>query len=375
MDISKVYKIFETLLRDEFSMIYSGVFSNSILTPLTDLINSFMTDPNVDMKKLNKKVAYMTIENFQNILRYSETGMAAASEKDMLLIRMLNRNIFIITVNLVRRSRAEQISNYVDTLNKLDKDELSDLYFQKLTNQAFSSKGGAGLGFIEMIRKTKNKLFYKFLPYDDEFMFFYFQIQISGKEVVNKDVNLLDSVSEIYHIIKQLGVNFLYKSKIAESRLMPLINMIKDSVQSSANVEGDRNVQYMRNLMNISVEILQDIFITARKSDLMKDAIFIYGFNQRSKNYYFLASSFVDTGMMKNKINIINKYLNKDKKTLQKMFFDSLLDDSTTDEELRFLGIFRGSCGFEYFVDFQNEDKTFFVQKVEVTKNEYYEEY
>ncbi len=367
MDISKVYKIFETLFNDEFSMIYSGVFSNSILTPLTDLINSFMTDPSVDLKKLNKKVAYMTIENFQNILRYSETEMVKAPEKDMLLIRMLNRNIFIITVNLVRRSKADEIGSYVDKLNKLDKKELSDLYFQKLTNQAFSAKGGAGLGFIEMIRKTKNKLFYKFVPYNDEFVFFYFQIQISGKETISKDVNLLDSVSEIYNTIKGLGVNFLYKSKMAEGRLMPLINMIKDTVKSSSTDAGeDGSPQYLRNLLNISVEILQDIFITARKSELMKDAIFIYGFNPRTGNYYFLASSYVDTYMMKNKINIINRYLNKDKKTLQKIFFDSLLDDSTTDEELRFLGIFRGSSNFEYFVDFENEDKTFFVQKVEV---------
>ncbi len=370
MDISKVYKIFETLMNDEFSMIYSGVFSNSILTPLTDLINSFMTDPNVDLKKLNKKVAYMTIENFQNILRYSETEMVEAPEKDMLLIRMLNRNIFIITVNLVRKSKADEIGSYVDKLNNLDKQELSDLYFKKLTNQAFSSKGGAGLGFIEMIRKTRNKLFYKFVPYNDEFVFFYFQIQISGKEEVYKDINLLDPVSDIYHDIKSLGVNFLYKSKIAEGRLMPLINMIKDSVKSSGNDE-DVNTQYLRNLLSISVEILQDIFITARESELMKDAIFIYGFNERTDNYYFLASSYVDTDMMKNKINIINRYLNKDKNTLQQIFFESLLDDSTTDEELRFLGIFRGSSSFEYFVDFQNENKTFFVQKVEVTKQIY----
>ncbi len=368
MDISKVYKIFETLLNDDFSMIYSGVFSNSIITSLTDLIHSFMTDPNVDLKQLNKKVAYMTIENFQNILRYSDTGKAAVPEKDMLLIRMYNKNIFIITVNLIHNSKIEKIGSYVDKLNKLDKKELSELYFDRLTNQAFSAEGGAGLGFIEMIRKTKNKLFYKFLPFNDEYSFFYFQIQISSKKVINKDVNLLDSVSDIYNTIKNMGVNFLYKSKIAEGRLMPLINMIKDAVKSSSDNKNDTNILYLRNLLNISVEILQDIFITARKSELIKDAIFIYGLNSKTGNYYFLASSLVDEYIIKRKINIINKYLDKDKEKLQNIFLEALLDEDTPDEELRFLGIFRNSDNFEYFVDFQDGNKTFFVQKVEVTK-------
>lgn len=364
MNISKISKIYDILLGDEFSMIYSGNFNNSILISLTDLINSFMSSPNIDLKKLNKKVAYMTIENFQNILRYSETRIVQERAKDMLLVRVLEKNIFIITVNMVSKINAEKITKYIDELNRLNKEELSELYFKKLTEQGFSAQGGAGLGFIEMLRKTKNKLFYNFLPYDSDFLYFYFQIQISEKNVINKDINLLDSVPDIYSTIKYLGANFLYKSKLSEGLLSPLIRIIKDTASSSIN----SNFLYIKNLLNISVEILQDTFATSRQSKLMKDAIFVYGFNFLTENFYFLASTFVDADIISKKINYINYYLNKDNKEIEQEYNKALLSDEVSDEQLRLLGVFSRNIDLEYFVDLKKENKVFFVQKVEVLK-------
>jgi hypothetical protein len=41
-----------------------------------------------------------------------------------------------------------------------------------LSNSEFSSKGGAGLGLIEMAKKTGNKLDYDFLQFDSEHSYF-----------------------------------------------------------------------------------------------------------------------------------------------------------------------------------------------------------
>ena len=41
-----------------------------------------------------------------------------------------------------------------------------------LSTAEFSKKGGAGLGLIEMAKKTGNKLDYDFITLDDEFSYF-----------------------------------------------------------------------------------------------------------------------------------------------------------------------------------------------------------
>ncbi len=362
MDIAKLHKIFDILLRDEFAMVYSGDFTNTTLTPLTDLINAFLADEHSDLRKVHKKVAYMTIENFQNIVRYSETRdvkqqQGDVAERDLIQLRIIGSDIFIISSNLVHKNRANAIKENLDKLNSMDRTELNALFVEKLKNNTFNERGGAGLGFIEMIRKTKNKLFYKFVPYNDEFVRFYFQIQISRGG--QSDANLLECATEIYDLVKDMHIDFLFKSKIGEGRLKPLISMIQDSISS-------QNQEYFRNVLSISVEMLQDIFSTSRRSELMKDAVFIFGFNDISENNYFAASSFMNEPILIEKINTINYFLSLSPEKIKQEYFNFLTDDSVTDEQLRFLGIFNSGVNFEYLVDMENKNKPFFIEKVEV---------
>jgi len=46
----------------------------------------------------------------------------------------------------------------LDEINNLQTDEIRNVYRQMLSNAQFSDKGGAGLGLIEMAKKTGNKL-------------------------------------------------------------------------------------------------------------------------------------------------------------------------------------------------------------------------
>jgi hypothetical protein len=75
------------------------------------------------------------------------------------------------------------LRNWLDQINAVSKDELRELYKKILNNEQFSEKGGGGLGFIDIARKSGQKLNYSFKAVNDNVSFFSFQINIPKQEV------------------------------------------------------------------------------------------------------------------------------------------------------------------------------------------------
>jgi hypothetical protein len=67
----------------------------------------------------------------------------------------------------------------LEQVNSLDKDELTELYKKQIKEGRLSEKGGAGLGFIDIKRKTGRNLEYHFLPINDVSSFFLLTSTIS----------------------------------------------------------------------------------------------------------------------------------------------------------------------------------------------------
>ena len=55
----------------------------------------------------------------------------------------------------------------------MDKGEIRKLYREIIQNMELSSKGGAGLGFLDMARRSGQKLQFAFEPIDEQHSFFY----------------------------------------------------------------------------------------------------------------------------------------------------------------------------------------------------------
>ena len=55
---------------------------------------------------------------------------------------------------------------------------LRKLHKEILNNNTFSEKGGGGLGFLDISRKSGSKLKFDFRPFDENFTYFDFETQI-----------------------------------------------------------------------------------------------------------------------------------------------------------------------------------------------------
>ncbi len=85
----------------------------------------------------------------------------------------------ISTGNFVKYDRISVVKDRIDQVNSLSDEELRSIYREILGSERMSVKGGGGLGILDIVRKTGNKLEYVIYPYDDVYVFFALDVYIS----------------------------------------------------------------------------------------------------------------------------------------------------------------------------------------------------
>lgn len=157
MDLPELEVIEETGT-PEFAYDYEGVCNNEFLVKFTGYLSGMYEK--IMTPQEFKTVLFCSNELLQNIGFYSvvrdagEKSLAAGIGKFS-----LHGNAEKITVsseNAVTREQADKISKKLESYNRLNPEELKALYKQKLKEQSPEDSKGGGIGFIEIIRKTKN---------------------------------------------------------------------------------------------------------------------------------------------------------------------------------------------------------------------------
>ena len=103
------------------------------------------------------------------------TGDAVPDESRealFLVCRDANNRYSIITGNPILQEHVATLKQKIDGVNAMTREELKRHYQEALSNSELSTKGGAGLGMIDMARKSGNRLVYQFEPLNDRYSFF-----------------------------------------------------------------------------------------------------------------------------------------------------------------------------------------------------------
>lgn len=137
-----------------------------------------------ECNKIRKKVYNVFLESIQNLFHHVDNPPGADEELAtnfgvIILAREINPPYRISTGNFVQIDKVSNIKDRIDQVNSMNEDEIKMLYREILGNQELSPKGGGGLGIIDIVRKTGNKLEYYLYPFDDEYVFFELDVYIS----------------------------------------------------------------------------------------------------------------------------------------------------------------------------------------------------
>ncbi len=186
-DYMKFVVNFHRMMVDKkLTLAYEGEVTQEITKAFTS-----MTEKNLEKieedGKIKKKVYHVMVECLQNIAKHADDDTATASDTleeglaktGIFIIGSDDQEYFITSGNGILNENIPALREMIDNINILDKDGLKELHKFKMRETAISDKGGAGLGFIDIARKTGNPLEYHFEPIDANSSFFLLKSRIT----------------------------------------------------------------------------------------------------------------------------------------------------------------------------------------------------
>ncbi|MCP4311667.1 MAG: hypothetical protein GY790_10425 [Bacteroidetes bacterium] len=157
---------------------YKGEISDEIMMPLLA-----MTERKLEMSgakaKTKAKVFNVIVECLQNVTRH--TRNTVHKKAAMFLLGGYEDGFVIYSGNAIRADKVLDLKTKLLKVNTMTQDELKEFYKLWINSQEFSDMGGAGLGFIDMARKTGNPLDFDFEPIDDEYYFFSLKTLVNNR--------------------------------------------------------------------------------------------------------------------------------------------------------------------------------------------------
>lgn len=171
-----IYDIHKIMVDRNLILIYEGEFTQEITKSVLAMAERNM-DYLGEESSIKKKVFNVMVECLQNICKHSDT----VKEKEKSAIFMIGKENEFYTItsgNYIVNQDVQGLKSKLEKINSLDKEGLKSFYKELITNGELSDKGGAGLGFVDIARKSGEKLGFEFNQVNDEYSFFSFKTQI-----------------------------------------------------------------------------------------------------------------------------------------------------------------------------------------------------
>jgi hypothetical protein len=182
-----VYDFHQEMLSSKFTLVYEGEITHQITKAFTSLAENKMDSYSEDAN-MKKKVFHVMVECLQNLSKHAEEYTSvegsAFSGNGIFIVGRLGddfQDYQILTGNAVESSKVADLKALLEKINQLDKEGLKELFKKQMREGSLSEKGGAGLGLIDIARKTGEKLEYSFIDLDDNTSFFLLRTIITRK--------------------------------------------------------------------------------------------------------------------------------------------------------------------------------------------------
>lgn len=367
------YPLFQRITNDDFEYVYRGYFTHNITKKILFLADTNIAKVTYQQSTLQKRIYYIMVEGLQNITRHQDEIANLNTEKypGIFAIQKNGERYYISTGNIVANDKIPALQEKLDTINSLNQDELKKFHREMLTTGSMSDKGGAGLGLIEMSRKSGNKLLYSFEQLDDEYTYFYLQTLIPtdssfGATDINgqqsKGHSSLDSVKQLHKQMNNENLLLYFNGFFNQENLLSLLAIIK----------GRMNMPLTTiKVSNVMVEMLQNIIKHGSKQNSSAGISGVFFMGQTGKDIMLTAGNIIKNeakDIIAERLEFVNG-MSKDE--LSDYYDDILLDFDTADAKKTGLGFsdlrIKSDRPLKYRFMNINDDEQFYILQTAVT--------
>lgn len=178
-----LYNLRDCFSKNRIIFCYSGPMSQDLMVEIGNTLKSKMQQDSFSRSMVAKTFAVL-VEQVQNIIHYSTERTAFAELTDgkisngIVAVGFEKGSYFVSSGNMIHTRDKDKIAQMIDTINSMDPEEKKQYYKKRRKQGPDEGSRGAGLGFIEMARKSDRAVDYDFIELENEFCFFTIRLHI-----------------------------------------------------------------------------------------------------------------------------------------------------------------------------------------------------
>ena len=215
---------------------YFGVCNDQLTDKLIGLVKN-NNEIESQEKKIKKRVPFLIAECFQNIIRHKTLPKDAehSSGHEFFQVLFDNDLINISSSNLIKNSEIEGIKKQLDAINDSTPEDLKELRMKIIREEEISNKGGAGLGLIEMARKSSLPLRNLFIPHSEDLSHFFLSLEIPmrDQQVSDEDIYSGDQLKEDFLNYQKNDVVLIYSGDFSDDTSKMIIDMFQENLENN----------------------------------------------------------------------------------------------------------------------------------------------
>lgn len=158
---------------------FNGVISQDAIVGLGDVLRSEL-HLSYPLSVVNKIFA-IYIEMTQNILHYSNEQVDCNGKsfgKGAVFVFEIEGGYELATVNMISEKQHRYLEKKCNLINSLGKEDIKEFYLKRRRKIAETESKGAGLGFIDIVRRSGNPVVFDFETIENEKYLFYLRSKI-----------------------------------------------------------------------------------------------------------------------------------------------------------------------------------------------------
>ncbi len=364
-DKSLSFRLFSDMQKDNLEYTYRGDFTTAITDTILTLAESNLANAETQ-RKIRKKVYFIMVEGLQNMTRHQ-----LENHPGIFVMQRKKHGYFITTGNVIKNDEEQMLGEMIDKINAMDRAELKEYARKVLDNHVMSDKGGAGLGLIEIAKKSGSNIFYRFRKVTDEYSFFYMQTRIPSidnkePEDLELEDTSLEGIMSLHKVLDTQNILLNFSGNFTQETLINLLSIIEKQLEGT--------VVLKMKVFNLMVEMLQNIVKHAdnyvHNNVSGKHAIFYIA--ETDKNITFTTGNYI----LNSKITQLEERLAKinslHKEKLNDYYNECLYDfekDSDTHSGLGLIDIkIKSKNDYNYDFFRVDDDYSFFSLQVKIQK-------
>ena len=180
--MQSILSLYDSLIENGIYVVYIGKFNQQITKFFSDMLESEL-EKECKEKITRRRVYHTIVEILQNMQRHTEE---LGEGSGLFMIGRKEQVYYIITSNKILKENTKKLKDTLDRINVATKEELKQMYKKQLLEGNLSERGGAGLGLIDIARKTESKYEYLFIPINFNLDYFVLKIEIDSVKLAHR---------------------------------------------------------------------------------------------------------------------------------------------------------------------------------------------